>query len=486
MNVGGAQGKENYLPAEVCEILERQPYKGKLLDDHTAEMIKVACKPPNINAAAIVNRGIRELGFVDQNDPLRAFGVSIGTEMAVVPGRILPSPNIRYATNAPRIDDRASWNLRDVKFAKGGKLENWAVLLIADGGRDEFQGPGDPALVQTVDGFVTMCRKSGVNVVDKPSQVVVAQLPNKTREQPIRGDAINTIRAALLGIKKKPSFVFVILSNGDRNVYSGLKHLCDVYLDVATICVQVSKFRKEKGQLQYFANVALKLNMKMGGVNHRMEGPNAAWLKKEPTMLVGIDVTHPGFGTVKGTPSIAAVVASVDADYGQFPASLRIQQSKQEVRFGSSDNLTSLTRILLLDGLRSVRYDGGKVASIPREEQRSARPCHRLPRWCLRGMSVVYSLSFHVIMCFQQGQFKIVVAEEMPEIRKAFTKVAGGSKYSPKLTIVICGKRHHTRFYPTEAQNAAGDGNPRPGTVVDRGVVAVYEFDFFLQGQPLS
>jgi hypothetical protein len=31
------------------------------------------------------------------------------------------------------------------------------------------------------------------------------------------------------------------------------------------------------------------------------------------------------------------------------------------------------------------------------------------------------------------------------------------------------GKRHHTRFYPTEAANAANDGNPKAGTVVDRG-----------------
>ena len=93
----------------------------------------------------------------------------------------------------------------------------------------------------------------------------------------------------------------------------------------------MEKLRKEKGQLQYFANVALKLNIKMGGVNHRMEGRSATWLAQEPTMLVGIDVTHPGPGTVKGTPSIAAVVASTDKDFAQFPASLRIQETRKEV-----------------------------------------------------------------------------------------------------------------------------------------------------------
>lgn len=74
--------------------------------------------------------------------------------------------------------------------------------------------------------------------------------------------------------------------------------------------------------------------------------------------------------------------------------------------------------------------------------------------------------------------------DEMPKIRESFRKFMDGNKpYTPKLTIVVCGKRHHTRFYPTDAEHAAADGNPRPGTVVDRGVTAVYEYDFFLQGE---
>lgn len=48
-------------------------------------------------------------------------------------------------------------------------------------------------------------------------------------------------------------------------------------------------------------------------------------------MLVGMDVTHPGPGAVKGAPSIAAVTASYDDEFTQFPASLRMQESKKEV-----------------------------------------------------------------------------------------------------------------------------------------------------------
>ena len=55
------------------------------------------------------------------------------------------------------------------------------------------------------------------------------------------------------------------------------------------------------------------------------------WLTKKKTMMVGIDVTHPGPGSRDGTPSIAAVVANVDDSFVQFPASMRIQKSKKEV-----------------------------------------------------------------------------------------------------------------------------------------------------------
>lgn len=86
--------------------------------------------------------------------------------------------------------------------------------------------------------------------------------------------------------------------------------------------------------------------------------------------------------------------------------------------------------------------------------------------------------------CSRKGQFNIVRKKELPQILEAFQAFdTPKARYRPKLTIIICGKRHHTRFFPTEEDSAAGDGNPRPGTVVDRGVTAIYDFDFFLQGE---
>ncbi|KAL0948418.1 hypothetical protein HGRIS_010999 [Hohenbuehelia grisea] len=447
VDVGGQ--KSNLLPPEVCEILPDQPFKGKLTDEHTAAMITIACKPPNVNGAAIVGPGLDNLGYRPNSgaQTLNAFGVSIGNEMTIVPGRILPAPGVQYGQGKPEVDERASWNLRNVKFAKGGTLANWAVMLIRDGGRDEFQGVDDPELRSVVMGFADMCRKSGVTVNPKPPAFLEVPVPSKNPQDPVRGNAIGTIQKTLkTSLKSPPSLILVILSNGDKHIYSGIKHLCDSHLDVSTVCVHAAKIRKEKGQVQYFANVALKVNIKMGGVNHALDPASMAWLRQKPTMLVGIDVTHPGPGSVKGTPSIAAVVASVDELYGQYPASMEIQESKKEM-------------VTNLKGMMKER-----LASFLKRNK------------TLPSRVLVYRDGV------SEGQFNIVIDDELRSIKEAFqeTQTPKGP-YQPQLTIVICGKRHHTRFYPTEAVNADKDGNPRPGTVVDRGVTAVYHFDFFLQ-----
>ncbi|KAN0105642.1 Piwi domain containing protein [Russula decolorans] len=425
VDVGGT--KNIYLPAEVCTILPGQPFRGKLPDEQTGEMIKMAANPPNVNANAITVAGLRELGFMRGptiSPVLGVFGVSISNDMAVVPARILTPPRIRYGRGEQSVDDKASWNLKNVVFTEGAKLGPWTVLVIKDGNRhDEFSGAQDPELRSIIDGFTSMCRSCGISVIQTPPLIAVAELPRKDPQDPVRSQAVKVIRSALMGTKQKPALLLVILSNSDKHIYAGLKHLCDVYLDVPNVCVQSAKIRKERGQLQYYANVALKVNMKLGGVNHSVDEASISKLRQPPTMLVGMDVTHPGPSTVKGTPSIAAIVASVDLRFCQYPASMRIQESKKEM-------ITDL-RDMMEERLQAYRT---KNRDLPQRV-------------------LVYRDGV------SEGQFSIVVNDEIPKIRASFRKFDTAQK----------------------ASNADNNGNPKPGTIVDRGVTAIYEYDFFLQ-----
>ena len=85
-----------------------------------------------------------------------------------------------------------------------------------------------------------------------------------------------------------------------------------------------------------------------------------------------------------------------------------------------------------------------------------------------------------------EGQYQSVLEEEFTQILEACEKICREHKTPrPKINLMIVGKRHHTRFYPTEEKYAdmtsRVKGNPPNGTVVDRGVTMEKGHDFFLQ-----
>jgi eukaryotic translation initiation factor 2C len=80
---------------------------------------------------------------------------------------------------------------------------------------------------------------------------------------------------------------------------------------------------------QYMANVAMKANLKGAGINHSAPGVSN-WLSN--TLVIGADVTHPGSGALEGSPSVAAMVGSLEASGGRFRGKMELQPGKQEVR----------------------------------------------------------------------------------------------------------------------------------------------------------
>jgi eukaryotic translation initiation factor 2C len=81
-------------------------------------------------------------------------------------------------------------------------------------------------------------------------------------------------------------------------------------------------------------------------------------------------------------------------------------------------------------------------------------------------------------------EYSRIQTSELDEIRKAISGSAQqGKKSLPdiKLTAIIVTKRHHTRFYPINDDDAMENGNCKPGTLVDSVVTKPYFVDFFLQ-----
>ena len=329
----GIPGKSSFIPAELCEIEPGEPHFGKLSPTETSEMLRVASRRPGANASLITGTGLPLLGIDPAAPVLDNFGIRISTQMTVIPGRELPAPSVTYRKGALRVAN-GSWNILDVKFHQGARMGSWKVLVVRDGA-DTFNGPGDPALHTFIKAFADKCKNSGLDIGTGPPVTRATQPLPLLKDDPGRRKALNIVKQSIesFGVAKDISFILVLLQRRDDFIYPGIKRICSVDFGVRTQCLLLEKALKERGQDQYLSNVALKVNTKLGGVNHRVGGDALSWLTRDPTMLVGIDVTHPGPASVPGTPSIAGVVGSVDQDFVQFPASLRLQKSKQEVSY---------------------------------------------------------------------------------------------------------------------------------------------------------
>ncbi|KAF3937824.1 hypothetical protein ABW19_dt0206716 [Dactylella cylindrospora] len=450
----GSKDRANWMPAELCTVAPGQPYKGNLESENTAELIKFACRPPTRNALTITSAGIKALGHAPgtANQVMTGFKIKLDPHMVIVPARILQAPQIQYAGKPINVFN-ASWNLAQTKFARPGKITSWGALGVTGMNRDATED-----LIGRALGFlVDQCRKTGIDVPKTK--------PN-LRLQDIRSPAMdnyNWLRDQFKGaatMANKPQFVFCFIPKKDAKLYEIIKRGGDIVAGISTVVVTMDNANKFDGRTktrrlddadkaaQYFANVAMKINLKAGGRNHMLSDAQLQPLvdgNKPPAMLLGADVTHPSPGSAKGVPSLACVVASCDRTFGSFPASVRLQESRKEM----ITELEDMVKERLAEYYRCNN--------------------NRLPDKILFYRDGV-----------SEGQYDHTLKTEVPQIISAFKKFDSKAAL-PKLTVVIVGKRHHTRFYPAEDKAADKNFNCRPGTVVDRSVTAVYDFDFYLQ-----
>jgi len=428
-----------YLPAEVCVVLPGQPSKAKLDSGQTQTMIRYAVRKPWENARSILNEGVSTVGL-DENTNLlmRSFGLTITPGLLKVPGRILNGPKVIYKGNKTADPRFGSWNMINIKFNIGASLAKWsAVMITLPYKSGSFDGQGLAAVMQE---FHQGLIKIGVN----------ASPPLPPQRLQLNGPEDASLGPYLQKAASGLDLLFIVLPEANIPLYKRIKTLADKDYGLHTICSVGSKLAKDRGRDQYIANVALKFNLKLGGTNQVVENKNLGIIDQNKTMVVGIDVTHPSPGSASNAPSVSAMVASVDKTLGQWPATLRIQRARQE-------NVDDLAEMLK----------------------------SRLNLWKTKGKHTAFPENILIYRDgVSEGQYDMVLSQELPQLRKACEALYPApdtKKGLPRFTVVICGKRHKTRFYPTNLQDCDRSGNTKPGTVVDRGVTEARNWDFFLQ-----
>lgn len=440
----GKSEKNVYIPMEGCRIIPGQRCVKKLTEDQTANMIRNTAKKPDERRGTVMNI-MKDCKF--HADPyVKGFGIEVDPQMVTLEGRVLTTPGILYdGGGQPLIPSKGSWNMKGIKLLKGATINFWGLVVYNDakkpGLREDDCYRFQNELMKTAKGM-------GIKIGNPCYQRMV----NDPRD-----NASKIITEAVL--KEAKIELLVVVLPGKTPFYADLKRICETengYTDIndeivknivkesgmSTQCIQAKNAKKCNPMT--LAQLCLKINAKMGGLNNAIDTGNKftrpARIFSEPVIFLGADVTHPGIGD-KSSPSIAAVVGSVDPYPIRYAVCVRVQAHRVEM----IEDLCDITKELLKQFYKSL---GKKPARIVMFRD---------------GVS--------------EGQFQQVLQYEMTAMRKACTLL--GKDYKPAITFIVVQKRHHARFTVQNPAHADRSGNCPPGTTIDTAICHPSEFDYY-------
>jgi hypothetical protein len=198
--------------------------------------------------------------------------------MAIIPARILSAPIVTYENKAFS-PNSGLWNLVDVKLTSSGAVTSWAVLTIGSGVAAR-EDPIDSYFASAVDDFRMKCAEIGLEIGPCINELRCAIQLN--RDSGLAD--LHPVRHRLSQKAGKVTFVLVILNFYHENIYSEIKYLGDTQYGVITACVNLRKM--SRGNPYYISNVALKLNLKLGGTNHAIQNDCLGSLRSGRKMIV--------------------------------------------------------------------------------------------------------------------------------------------------------------------------------------------------------
>ncbi|KAH9700183.1 protein argonaute 5 [Citrus sinensis] len=445
--VAGSEARPIYLPMELSRIAAGQRYTKRLNERQVTALLRATCQRPR-DREANIRMMARTNAYNEDTLVNKEFGIQVADGLTSVDARILPAPMLKYHETGREASVNpgfGQWNMINKKMFNGGRVEVWTCVNFST--RLNRDVP-----FQFCQGLVDMCNSKGMVFNPRPVIPISSSNPNQIEKALV--DVHN--RTAQQG--KQLQMLIIILPDVSGS-YGRIKRVCETELGIVSQCCQPRQ--ASRLNMQYFENVALKINVKVGGRNTVLVDAvqkRIPLVTDRPTIIFGADVTHPQPGE-DSSPSIAAVVASMDwPEVTKYRGLVSAQAHHEEI----IQDLYKSTQ----DPQRGLVH-GGMIRELLIAFRRSTnfKP-HRIIFY-RDGVS--------------EGQFSQVLLHEMNAIRQACASLEEG--YAPPVTFVVVQKRHHTRLFPADHNRrdlTDRSGNILPGTVVDTHICHPTEFDFYL------
>lgn len=425
VNISGKNNPHpSVIPAELCQVIPGQLYKRKVPEYLTAKVVDFAKIKPQDRFKKIS----QSVDAYHRSEFVAESGMQIDTQPLQVAAKRLNVPRVIYSVGDSANVRDGGWNVLGKKLKAPKMFNSWAVIDFVADKLSLHQ------IKDRVSALSSCCQQLGMGP-SVPPLTIERGNPNSPEESLLK---------LLMNVKdraKPEAFILiVILPNSAGPIRNAVKHWGDVRYGVMTQCLRLEKFLAANNQ--YWNNVALKINARLGGCNSSSESGILKDIQREPFMIVGADVGHPGPGVAK--PSVTGVVFSHDPGATKYAALTEIQQPRVEI-------IEALQRMM--------------EQALERFIELNKIPPKRLI-FFRDGVS--------------EGEYSTVATAELAAIQAAIQTIIKGRDYKILVSFIVVGKRHHSVFFPLNNQ---GDkkGNCHPGLVVDNEVTGPMKNDFYLQ-----
>ncbi|EIM82440.1 Piwi-domain-containing protein [Stereum hirsutum FP-91666 SS1] len=445
------------IPAEICDIVPGQLFKRKIPAELMTDVHRFASKQPTQRLGDIIAGVQGPFLNYGGSQSLQQAGISIDTAPMELMGRLLPPPQVVFKESGIVKDEsqrphtvfdttrsgHGIWNVLNQRLFKPASLTKWAIVNFSP------REATDAGVIEFARKLADACANLGVSVGPPLPGVI----------QGSGQDPSSALKQLQSQLTSGPHGLIVLFILPDRaeDIRREVKRWGDVTVGVPTQCLKVKNIRG--AQSQYLNNVAIKMNAKLGGINWISSSPLFSLLLKEPTMILGADVSHSSPGLVR--PSIAAVVGTFDMELCRYADATSLQNPRQET----------------ISDLRAMV--GGILVSFA--ERNRTLPCNIF--FYRDGVS--------------EGEYDKIKAEEGIAIDAAYADCLANVSLKfdvkplpkPRVIFLVVGKRHHIRFFPSQRTPASyidRSGNVTAGLCIDDTITSTRKDmpDFYLQSQP--
>ncbi|KAK3009951.1 hypothetical protein RJ639_011394 [Escallonia herrerae] len=394
----GKNNRKNYVPMKFCILAEGQRYPKDDLDKNARQLLKKISLAQPKQRKNMICEMLRAEDRPCGGDFIHTFGIGVDQNMTSPEGHVIGPPELKFNTPAGSINNlNAEFFIRNLR----GRLSNLGISMK------------EPLVHYSTDMHVF----SNISSLHQLLHGLVGEARRKSND---------------------PLHIIICVMAGKHQGYKNLKWVSETHIGVMTQCCLSS--HANKGDDQFFANLALKINAKLGGSNVELIERLPGFEDADHVMIVGADVNHPCSLNTQ-CPSIAAVVATVNWPIAnRYSARVFPQENRREkiLSFGvvCLDLIKSYTRVNKVKPNKIVVFRDG----------------------------------------VSEGQYNMVANEELRDLKKAIYE----DDYQPTITLVVAQKRHQTRLFLEDERDGGSSGNVPPGTVVDTIIVHASEFDFYL------